>query len=461
MVVEFAKIPIAWFLMDSGESPLITQRSEAQNLPKSTDSTQSRRSLHRRSGQAVFNDHEEGRSGRLKHVVFPRKTDVMNGKQPAAAVIGSGFIGPVHVEGLIRVGVRVAGILGSTPEKSQAAAEQLGLPKGYASLDELLADDDVDVVHITSPNRFHFEQTSRCLEAGKHVLCEKPLAMTSDESSQLLQIAKASDCVAGVNYNVRYYPLNLEAAERVRTGQIGDLFHVTGSYVQDWLFHKSDFNWRVVAEDGGELRAVADIGTHWLDLIQFVTGRKVTSVCADLQTVFDQRQRPVGSVETFSGRTEVPATTESVDVNTEDFGAVMLKFEGGCRGTMHVSQVTAGRKNCLRYEMAGSKQAIEWNSERPNELWIGHRDRPNETLLRDPSFFSERAARHADYPGGHNQGFPDTFKQLFRDFYDYIASGDFAASPDFPTLEDGHHEILLCEAILESHREQRWVNIDR
>jgi len=380
-------------------------------------------------------------------------------RQLTAAVIGTGFIGPVHVEGLVRTGVRVSGILGSTAKKSRLAAEQLGLKNGYASLDELLADDDIDVVHVTSPNRHHFQQTSRTLQAGKHVLCEKPLAMNSQESAELLRIAGESGKVAAVNYNIRYYPLCLEAADRIRRGEVGELFHVSGSYVQDWLFHDTDFNWRVLAEDGGELRAVADIGTHWLDLVQFITDRRVVAVCADLQTVFDQRQRPVGSVETFSGTTNTPQQTVTVNVTTEDSGCVMLKFENGGRGVMSVSQVTAGRKNCLQFELAGSKRAIEWCSERPNEMWIGHRDQPNETLLRDPALMGGRANRHADYPGGHNQGFPDTFKQLFRDFYGYIAAGDFTADRTFPTFADGHREILLCEAILESHRQQKWVEV--
>mgnify|MGYP002634335805 CR=1 FL=1 len=381
-------------------------------------------------------------------------------RQLTAAVIGTGFIGPVHVEGLIRAGVSVAGMLGSTAEKSRQAAQQLGLDNAYASLDELLADDSVDVVHITSPNRHHFEQTARTLQAGKHVLCEKPLAMNSQQSAEVLRIASESGCVAAVNYNIRYYPLCVEAAEKVRQGEVGELFHVTGGYEQDWLFHETDFNWRVLAEDGGELRAVADIGTHWLDLVQFVTDRKVTAVCADLQTVYPKRRRPVGGTETFSGSTNTTQETVPVDVTTEDSGCVMLKFERGGHGVMCVSQVTAGRKNCLRFEVAGSKRAIEWCSERPNEMWIGQRDQPNEMLLRDPALMSDRANRHADYPGGHNQGFPDTFKQLFRDFYGYIAAGDFTADRTFPTFADGHREILLCEAILESHRQQKWVEVD-
>jgi predicted dehydrogenase len=376
-----------------------------------------------------------------------------------AAVIGTGFIGPVHVEGLLRAGVRVHGILGSTPAKSRAAAEKLGLPTAYTNLDEILDDRDVAAVHVATPNRLHFETVRQLLAAGKHVLCEKPLAMNARESAELVRLASASGLACGVNYNVRYYPLCLEAAERVRRGDLGKLFHITGGYVQDWLLYDTDFNWRVQADEGGALRAVADIGTHWLDLIGTITGLEIEAVCAELATVHPVRKRPAGNVETFTGKLGSAAATTDVPIATEDFGYVLLRFAGGARGCVHVSQVTAGRKNCLRFEIAGAKQAIAWASERPNELWIGHRERANECLIRDPALLSPAARLHADYPGGHNEGFPDTFKQLFRAFYRYIAAGDFRAPPPFPTFADGHREILLCEAILTSHREKRWVDV--
>jgi predicted dehydrogenase len=378
-----------------------------------------------------------------------------------AAVVGSGFIGPVHVEALRRAGVHVVGILDVDDQRTREAAHQLQLSKAYAGLDELLEDADVQSVHIAVPNRFHFEMAARALRSGKHVMCEKPLAMDSRESAELVNIARSSQLAAGVNYNIRYYPICLEAAARVRDGRLGDLYHATGSYVQDWLFHETDFNWRVVAEEGGELRAVADIGTHWLDLIHAIAGREVEALCADLSTIYPVRQRPTGLVETFSGKESAPVSTEPVDVNTEDYGCVMLRFQGGARGCVFVSQVTAGRKNCLRFEIAGSREAIAWNSESPNELWVGNRDEPNQQLLRDPALLSAGASRFVSYPGGHNEGFPDTFKQCFRDFYQYIEAGDFSAPPPFPTFADGHREIVLCEAILKSHREQRWVEVER
>ncbi len=381
-------------------------------------------------------------------------------QQLTAAVVGVGFIGPVHIEALQRAGIRVKGVLGSNAEKSAEAAKRMGLPLGYSTLDELLADPEVDVVHLTTPNHLHFPQATAALNAGKHVLCEKPLAMNSSESQQLVELARQRGRVAGVAFNIRYYPLCHEAADRVASPEFGETLHISGSYVQDWLLYANDFNWRVLGEEGGSLRAVADIGVHWLDLLQFITGKQVESVCADLQTVHAERQRIVGGAETFTGPASADAETESIQVDTEDAACMLLKVEGGVRGTMHVSQMTAGRKNCLRFDIAGGKQSLSWNSETPNSIWIGHRDRPNELLSRDPALLGGRASRHAEYPGGHNQGFPDTFKQLFRDFYEHIAVGDQAARRTFPTFEDGHQENQLCEAILKSHREQGWVEIE-
>lgn len=376
-----------------------------------------------------------------------------------AAVIGTGFIGPVHVEALQRAGVDVVGILGSSAEKSKRTAASLGLRTAYDSLDDLLGDANVQVIHITSPNRFHFDQASRSLHAGKHVICEKPLAMDTQESSQLVRLARESELAAAVNYNIRYYPLCQEAASQVRDGQLGRIFHWSSSYVQDWLFHPSDFNWRVMSEDGGALRAVADIGTHALDLLQFITDSRVESVFADLLTVYPTRQRPIGGVETFSGKLGLEAETESVEIKTEDFGCLLLRMTDGARGVLHVSQITAGRKNRLEFEIAGAQKSLAWCSELPNSLHVGHRDRPNESVIRDPALLGPRAASTCSYPGGHNEGFPDTFKQLFRDFYQSLESGKYRTQPTYPTFTDGHREIALCEAVLKSHQNQQWVHL--
>jgi predicted dehydrogenase len=365
----------------------------------------------------------------------------------------------VHVEALRRAGQNVVGILGSTPAKSHAVADALGLETGYETLDEILSDERINAVHIATPNRLHFEMTARALRAGRHVVCEKPLAMDARESRELVRLAAGSGIAAAVAYNVRFYPLCLEARERVTSGKIGTVLHATGSYAQDWLLRETDFNWRVLASEGGELRALADIGTHWLDLVQFITGLRITAVCADLSTVHRTRRRAAGSVETFQGNQAAPTATAPVAIETDDAGGVLLEFENGARGTLWVSQVTAGRKNCLRFEIAGAVEALAWNSEVPNELWIGRRDSANEVLLRDPALLSPAARRATSYPGGHSEGFSDTFKQLFRAFYGYIAGGDLAAPPPFPTFADGHREIVLCEAILQSHRQRRWVAV--
>jgi len=377
-----------------------------------------------------------------------------------AAILGTGFMGMAHAEALRRIGVPIAGVLGSSAEKSRRAAADWGARKAYGSLAEALEDPEARAVHVALPNKLHHETALRALEAGKHVLCEKPLAMTSRETGELVEASRRRPRqAAAVNYNIRFYPLAREAAERVRHGDIGEVLHFAGSYVQDWLLLDTDYNWRVLADEGGALRAIADIGTHWLDLMRAVTGLEVEAVCADLRTVHEVRRRPRGEVETFGG---AAAGVERVPVriDTEDYGAVLIRCRGGARGALWVSQVTAGRKNLLRFEIAGSRRALAWESERPEELWIGRRDGPSEVLPKDPAILGDDARAAAGYPGGHNEGYPDSFKQLFRAFYGQVAAGQPVSPPPFPTFEDGHREVLICEAILRSHREGRWVSID-
>ena len=277
---------------------------------------------------------------------------------------------------------RVQAIASRDELKAKAAAATLGIPRAYGSYEVLLADPEVEAVYIPLPNHLHAPYIRKAADAGKHVLCEKPLAMTSKETAELVALArKRPKQAAGVNYNIRFYPLAIEARERVRGGQLGRVHHVLGSYVQDWLLLDTDYNWRVLAAEGGELRAVADIGTHWLDLVHSITGLEVESVCADLLTVHPVRRRPKGEVETYSGKLAQESDLEPVAVTTEDYGAILLRFKGGARGTLVVSQVTAGRKNCLRYEMAAEKGALAWNSENPEELWIGRRGATNATSV--------------------------------------------------------------------------------
>ncbi|MEX0600122.1 MAG: Gfo/Idh/MocA family oxidoreductase [Rhodothermales bacterium] len=379
--------------------------------------------------------------------------------QIGVAVAGTGFIGPVHVEALQRLGnVRVTGILGSSPEKSEKARRQLGLSKGYADLDEVLDDPDVQAVHLAIPNVLHYEYTKRTLAAGKHVMCEKPLAMDAGESAELVELARASGLEAGVTYNIRFYPLNLHVREMIASGELGAIHSVVGHYVQDWLLYDTDYNWRVLAEKGGAPRALSDIGTHWIDLVTSITGLEVESVLADLKTVHPVRKRPVGEVETFSGKKGGPVEREEVEITTEDCASVLFRFKGGAKGQLWVSQVTAGRKNSVRYEISGGEKAVAWHSMEPNELWIGNRNEPNLELVRDPALMSDLPSGFADYPGGHNEGFPDTFKQCFRAFYDAIENGG-SGEKLYPSFEEGHHEVALCDAMLESHRQERWVTL--
>jgi predicted dehydrogenase len=376
-----------------------------------------------------------------------------------AAVAGAGFIGPVHVEAVRRLGHQVVGILGSTPEKSSRAAQSLGLSKAYESFAELIADPEVEVVHIATPNRLHLEECRAALAAGKHVLCEKPLGMTTAETRELVELAaRCPQLLTAVNYNIRFYPLCLEARSRIAAGQFGEVYHVTGSYLQDWLLHASDFNWRVLADEGGELRAVADIGTHLLDLAQFITGLSIEAVCSDLFTVHPVRQQPAGGAETFSASSgKQRVTSVAVPVTTDDYGSILVRFTSGARGCFTVSQVAAGRKNCLRLEIAGSGGSTAWNSEDPEVLEIGRRGQPNELLPRDAGLLQSDVQPYANYPAGHVEGFPDTFKQLVRAAYRSIETG----SPNslVPSFADGHREAALCEAILKSHRSRQWESV--
>jgi predicted dehydrogenase len=376
-----------------------------------------------------------------------------------AAVIGTGFIGTVHVEALRRIGVNVRGVLGSTAERGAARADALGVPKAYASLEDLLADDSVQAVHVTSPNDLHVSQTRSVLKAGKHVICEKPLALTADESAELVDLAASTGLVNVTNFNIRYYPLNQHAREIVAGGGLGDVRLVTGRYFQDWLLLESDWNWRLQPDRGGALRAVGDIGSHWLDLMTYVSGQHVASVMADLTTFIETRREPTGPVETFS--TDRSPETIERDIATEDAATILLRFDGGARGAVSISQISPGRKNSLVYEIDGSEGAWSWDSEQPDQAWIGHRDRPNEVLIRNPALMGAAGQAAAALPGGHVEGFFDTFCAHFRAVYADVAAGRPSPTPGYPTFADGHDEMLVGEAIARSARESRWVDVER
>jgi len=374
-----------------------------------------------------------------------------------AAVIGVGFVGRAHIEALRRLGIEVAGVLGSSAERTQEQAKALGIPRGYRSLEEIAGDAKVDAVHVCTPNNLHFPEAEACLQQKKHVMCEKPLGLDSGETAALVESARKSGRAAAVAHNLRYYPMCQEARALVRRGAIGEPWMVHGSYLQDWLMYRSDWNWRLEPGPGGSMRTVADVGTHWMDMISWITGRRVTELCADLATVIPMRERPRGSVETFQERRG--SDFDEVRIETEDYASVLLHLEGGLRGVMTVSQVSAGRKNRFWFEIDGSEGSLAWDGERPNTLWIGRRREPNRELIKDPGLMSPEARGYAAYPAGHAEGYPDTFVQLFKDFYGYIEKGDMNAAQPFPTFEDGHTGLMLCEAIATSARERRWVQM--
>jgi len=373
------------------------------------------------------------------------------------AVIGVGFVGRAHVDALRRLGIPIRGILGSSKERGAESSQALGLEKSYASLEELAADPDITAVHICTPNHVHFEQASKLMRAGKHVLCEKPLAMDSRESEMLLQIARETKCVGGVAYNLRYYPLCQQARSMIQKGEIGEPHTAHGSFLQDWLLHPTDWNWRLEQNLGGELRAVSDIGTHSMDLLMWLTGKKIVEVCADLATVIPVRRKPRGRVETFKKADE--SGYDEMPMITDDYATMLLHFQNGMRGVVTVSQVSAGHKAKLGFGIDGSTGSLWWNAEDPNVMWIGRRDTANGSMLKDPALMSPEARPYAVYPGGHTEGYPDTFMQLFRDFYEYIDTGDFSAPRKFPTFQTGHDEMLLCDAILKSSQTKSWQQV--
>jgi predicted dehydrogenase len=377
--------------------------------------------------------------------------------QIRAGVIGSGFIGPVHIEALRRLGVQVTALCGS--DKAHSVAEKWGIPVAIPGYDHraLLERDDVDVVHITSPNRHHHTQALDALRAGKHVVCEKPLAMSARESAEIVRAAARSPRIFAVNYNVRFYPAVLQLRAVVQRGDLGEIVHVNGSYFQDWLLEETDYNWRLLASEGGVLRAVADIGTHWLDTVSFILGSRIEAVFAHLSTFHKTRQRPLGEVQTFA-RAARKQRYASYTVKTEDFASILLRFASGAHGNLAVSQVAAGRKNSIRVEIYGAKKSAWWDAEEPNTIHYGSRSGPNEASTRATPGFATDVADFTDYPAGHAEGFPDTFKMLYRAVYEAIARGK-PARPLYATAADGHEEVKLCEAVLRSHAAKAWARV--
>lgn len=378
-----------------------------------------------------------------------------------AAVIGTGFIGPAHIEALRRLGyVDVVALADINLDVARQKAEQLCVDKAYGDYRELLRDEAIDIVHICTPNYLHYPMVKDAIMAGKHVVCEKPFAMNLREGKELLDLARQKGLVAAIHFNVRFYPLIQHAKAMVENGELGDILAVNGSYQQDWLFYHTDYSWRLEPELSGESRAVADIGSHWLDCIEYITGIRVKRVCADFCTFHPFRKKPLKPLETYTGKVLQASDYEDMEIKTEDYAAVLIRFDNGARGSMVVNQVAAGRKNRLAFEIYGSKKAIAWDCENPNEMWIGRRDGNNEILIKDPSLMNDASRQYANYPGGHTEGFPDTSKQLFNNVYKYLLDGRKNRKVDFPTFEDGYRELMLCEAIVNSAKQGKWLEVE-
>lgn len=373
-------------------------------------------------------------------------------------VAGLGFIGPAHVEALRRLpGVEVVAVSESSEELAKAKAQQLGIDKYYGNFENLLKE-NIDVVHICTPNNLHYEMAKASLRAGKHVICEKPLATTSAEGKELLELAGEKGLIHAVHFNIRYYPLVRQMKVMREKGELGNVYSIIGYYLQDWLFYDTDYNWRLEPELSGKSKAVADIGSHLMDLLEYISGVKIVEVMADFNTIHPIRKKPLKPVETFSGKMLRAEDYAEIPIATEDYATVMLRFNNGNKGVITVSQADAGRKNRLSLEISGSKKTFSWCSESPNELWIGSRDKPNQILMRDPSLFDPESAALISFPGGHNEGFPDTSKQMFREVYDNIRKGTMKEAK-FPTFRDGLRELVLCEKILESNQKQQWIKL--
>ena len=375
-------------------------------------------------------------------------------------VIGKGFIGPAHIEALMRLGtIEVVALAGTDEVESKVKAEQLGIRESYGDYKKLLENKELEVIHICSPDHMHYPMVKEALDAGKHVVCEKPLAISVEQGKALLELADKKGLVHAVHFNIRYYPLMRQLKMMVDKGEFGKIFAVHGSYLQDWLFYPSDYNWRLDPELSGKSRAVADIGSHWIDLIEYVSGLRINEVFADFATFHKTRKKPLKPLETYAGKLLKPEDYRDINIDTEDYATVLFRFKNGAKGVMTVNQVAAGRKNRLYFEMDGSKKSAAWDSETPNQMWIGRRDGNNEILMKDPALVYPECTNLIDYPGGHNEGFPDTLKQIFKEIYSYIRDSNRKSTPPFPTFKDGLRELVLGEKILESNDSEKWVKV--
>lgn len=376
------------------------------------------------------------------------------------AVIGAGFMGKVHSEGIRRLGnVEIGAVAGISEAEAKRFGESIGVEKTTADYMTIVNDPTIEAVHVCTPNALHYPVSKAAMLGGKHVLCEKPLAMSAAEARDMVKVAADKGVVNCVNHNLRYYPVVQHIRRMVGAGELGDILVVQGTYSQDWLLYETDYNWRLDRKDNGPLRVMGDIGSHWMDMIQHLTGLPITALCADLTTFHKTRKRPKVAIETFAGKTLSPGDYEEVPIDTDDFGAVLVHMGDRARGAFTVSQVSAGCKNRFQVEIYGTKMGVQWNQERPDELWMGHRNSPNQLIVKDPSLLHKEAAGFADLPGGHSEGYDDAHKQVYRRFYRKIA--DPSAEIDYPTFADGLRGMELLEKVIESVERKGWVETGR
>jgi predicted dehydrogenase len=378
------------------------------------------------------------------------------------AIFGTGFMGRVHLEGVRRVeSIEVGAIVGRTAESARRLGAGFSIPTLATDYREILRDPTIDAVHICTPNAQHFSMAKDALLAGKHVLCEKPLATSVEEGEELVSLAARQGLRNCVCHNLRYYPMVQQMRAMREAGDLGEILVVQGTYSQDWLLYDTDWNWRVETKAGGPSRCMADIGSHWFDMAEHITGLRVKSLCADLQTFHPTRKQPKHSIETFANKLLGPEDYVETPVDTEDFGAVIFRMDGRMgtrtRGSMTASQVSAGRKNRLSIEIYGTRSSVAWDQERPDELWAGHRDAGNQIFIKDPSLLKPAARAFADLPGGHSEGYDDTFKQVFRRFYASIGAPNSA--PEYPQFVDGLRQLTILNSEIESNRSRGWVDV--
>jgi predicted dehydrogenase len=378
-------------------------------------------------------------------------------------IVGAGFVGPHHVDAVRRLGfVDVVAVAGSSDASAAAKAKALGVAKAYGSYEKLLDDADVHVVHNATPNYLHYPVNAAAIAKGKHVISDKPLAMTSAEARQLLDQATKAGIVHAVTFNYRGNPLVQQARHAIARGDIGRPHFLVGHYLQDWLLKDTDYSWRLEPDKGGASSALGDIGSHWCDLAQHVSGLRITEVLGDITTVISKRKKPKGSREAFaaSGANEA---VELVDIKVEDLASVLLRFDNGAKGSFSVGQVCAGHKNDLVLEINGAKASLRWRQEHQNELWIGRRDGANEILQKDPSLIDAEVRGYAHLPGGHQESWADAFANVMRDIYQFIADGRKPGDthpPAFATFEDGYRANCIVEAILESAKKGNvWTRV--